>query len=71
VQAMMPSPSELSPPSVVEGKDYKLILPRCAIMNEVHFRYQEEPFNIVVFEAITGGHTSHLVPQHHSEEPSQ
>jgi CheY-specific phosphatase CheX len=51
VQALMPSPSELSPPSVVEGKDYKLILPRCSVMNQAHFRFHNEPFNIVVFEA--------------------
>ena len=52
VQALMPSPSELSPPSVVEGKDYKLTIPRCAITNEIYFRFQEEPFTIVVFEAV-------------------
>ena len=55
VQALMPSPSELSPPSVVEGKDYKLILPRCSIMNQAYFRFHEEPFNIVVFEATPDG----------------
>src|SRR5579871_3148507 len=49
VQALMPSPSELSPPSVVEGKDYRLVLPRCSIMNQVHFKFCDEPFNIVVF----------------------
>jgi hypothetical protein len=36
---------------VVEGKDYKLILPRCSVMNQAHFRFHNEPFNIVVFEA--------------------
>lgn len=51
VQAMMPSPSELSPPSVVQGKDYKLILPRCAIMSQAFFSFQEQPFSVVVFEA--------------------
>ncbi len=51
VQALMPSPSELSPPSVVEGKDYKLILPRCSVMNQAYFRFHDQPFNIVVFEA--------------------
>jgi chemotaxis protein CheX len=61
VQALMPSPSELSPPSVVEGKDYKLVLPRCAIMNQAHFRFCEEPFNIVVFEAQEEGSTGHAL----------
>ena len=51
VQAMVPSPSELTPPSVVEGKDYKLVLPRCQVMNQVHFRFHNEPFNILVFTA--------------------
>jgi CheY-specific phosphatase CheX len=51
VQAMMPAPSELSPPSVVEGKDFRLIMPRSSIINQVHFRFNDEPFSIVVFEA--------------------
>lgn len=59
VQALMPSPSELSPPSVVEGKDYKLILPRCSIMNEAHFQFCKEPFNIAVFEAVAAGQLGH------------
>jgi chemotaxis protein CheX len=64
VQAMMPSPSELSPPSVIEGKDYKLILPRCAIMNEAYFRFQDEPFTIVVFESVAAVQSSREpVPQ--------
>ena len=65
VQAMMPSPSELSPPSVVEGRDYKLILPRCAVMRQAYFRFQDEPFNIVVFEALGNqSGVEHQVPQH-------
>jgi chemotaxis protein CheX len=60
VQALMPSPSELSPPSVVEGKDYKLILPRCSITNQAYFRFHEEPFNIMVFEAVEAGRAGHL-----------
>ena len=59
VQAMMPAPSELSPPSVIEGKDYKLILPRSSIMNQAHFRFNDEPFTIVVFEAQKLAHTEH------------
>lgn len=59
VQALMPSPSELSPPSVVQGKDYKLILPRCSVMNEVYFRFQQEPFNIVIFEATEDPKAAH------------
>jgi len=51
VQALMPSPSELSPPSVVEGREYKLILPRCSVMNLAYFRFNEEPFTIMVYEA--------------------
>jgi chemotaxis protein CheX len=56
VQALMPSPSELSPPSVVEGDDYGHLLPRCSIINEVFFRFREEPFKIVVFEALSDGY---------------
>jgi len=63
VQALMPSPSELSPPSVVEGKDYKLILPRCSVVNQVYFRFREEPFNIVVFAATTDQPSDHSALQ--------
>jgi chemotaxis protein CheX len=71
VQALMPSPSELSPPSVVKGKDYKLILPRCSVMNEVHFQFRDEPFNIVVFEATALGHIAQPAAQHPGEEQIQ
>ena len=64
VQALMPSPSELSPPSVVEGKDYKLILPHCSVMNQAYFRYGNEPFNIVVFEAAPEGRSGASTPCH-------
>jgi len=64
VQALMPSPSELSPPSVVEGKEYKLILPHCAPMNQAYFRFADEPFTIVVFESQKPGenHPAHPAP---------
>jgi len=61
IQALMPSPSELSPPSVVQGKDYKLILPRCAVMNQAFFSFQDEPFSVVVFEAIGDKHAEDSV----------
>ncbi len=67
VQALMPSPSELSPPSVVEGKDYKLILPRCSVMNQAHFRFHNEPFNIAVFEANVDQLYDHSTPQYLSD----
>ncbi len=51
VQPLLPSPSELTPPSVVKGKDYKLIFPRCSIVNEVHFRFHSQPLTVTVFEA--------------------
>jgi chemotaxis protein CheX len=63
VQALMPSPSELSPPSVVEGKDYKLSLPHCTIMNQAYFVFQDEPFTIVVFEAIEAQSSAECVAQ--------
>jgi chemotaxis protein CheX len=68
VQALMPSPSELSPPSVVEGREYKLVLPRCSIMNQAYFRFHQQPFNIVVFEAVQTGHPDHLAQLQLSEE---
>jgi len=54
VQALMPSPSELSPPSVVEGKEYKLVIPHCLVTKRAYFRFNEEPFTIVVYEGAEG-----------------
>ena len=51
VQPLLPSPSELTPPSVIEGKDFKLVFPRCSIVNEVHFRFHSQPLTLTVFEA--------------------
>jgi len=51
VQALLPAPSELTPPVVIEGKDYTLVFPRCSIVNEVHFRLQAEALTVTLFEA--------------------
>ena len=51
VQALLPAPSELSHPSVVAGKDYRLIFPRCSIVNEIHLGFCAEPISLMLFEA--------------------
>jgi CheY-specific phosphatase CheX len=63
LQALLPAPSELTPPSVIEGKDYKLILPGHSIVNETHCRFRSEPLTILLFECCTAEHSS-------AEEPA-
>ncbi len=52
-QTLLPAPSELTPPSVIEGKDYKLVLPHSRMVNEVHFRFHSEALTVMIFEAGT------------------
>jgi chemotaxis protein CheX len=51
IQALLPAPSELTPPSVAEGKDYKLVFPHCSIVSDVHFRFRSQLLTVSVFEA--------------------
>jgi CheY-specific phosphatase CheX len=53
LQALLPAPSELTPPSVIEGKDYKLILPGHSVVNETHCRFRNEPLTIMLFECCS------------------
>ena len=50
-QTLLPAPSELTPPSVIEGNDYKLVLPHSSKVNDVHFRFHGEPLTVMIFEA--------------------
>lgn len=50
-QALLPAPSELTPPSVIEGKDYKLVLPHSSMVNEVYFALYGEPLTVFIFES--------------------
>jgi hypothetical protein len=45
VQPLLPSPSELTTLSFIRGRDYKLVFPRCSIVNEVHFRFHSQPLS--------------------------
>jgi chemotaxis protein CheX len=51
VQSLVPAPSELTPPSVIEGKDYKLVMPRCRPISETGFECMGEPFTVILFDA--------------------
>jgi len=50
-QTLLPAPSELTPPSVIEGKDYRLVLPHSSMVNELHFSFHGEPLSVMIFEA--------------------
>ena len=51
MQSLVPAPSELTPPSVVEGKEHKLVMPRCKPICETAFECMGEPFTVIVFDA--------------------
>ena len=51
VQPLLPTPTELTPPTVIEGRDYKLVFPRCSIVNEAAFGFRSQPLTITLFEA--------------------
>jgi len=51
IQSLVPAPSELTPPSVIEGRQYKLVFPRCRMLSTTHFQSFDEPLSVVVFEA--------------------
>ena len=50
-QTLLPAPSELTPPSVIEGKDYKLVLPHFAMANDVPFVFHDEPLSVLIFDS--------------------
>jgi chemotaxis protein CheX len=50
-QTLLPAPSDLTPPSIIEGTDYKLVLPHSSMVNEAHFKFHGEPLSIMIFEA--------------------
>ena len=54
IQTLLPEPSELTPPSVIEGCDYKLVFPGLELINSVHCRFHDEPLSILIFEARNG-----------------
>ncbi|HUA33624.1 MAG TPA: chemotaxis protein CheX [Candidatus Binataceae bacterium] len=54
IQTLLPEPSELTPPSVIEGCDYKLVFPGLELINSIHCRFREEPLSILIFEARSG-----------------
>ncbi len=50
IQPLLPSPSELSLPSVVEGHDYRLNIPRSVLLTRVFFECQGKPLSITVVQ---------------------
>ena len=61
-QTLLPAPSELTPPSVIEGKDYKLVVPHSSMVNEVHFKFLDEPLTVMIFEADSQPTAKHKSP---------
>jgi chemotaxis protein CheX len=51
IQTLLPEPSELTPPSVIEGRDYKLVFPGLEMINQVNCRFRGEPLTIMIFES--------------------
>lgn len=47
-KSLLPGPCEISLPSVVEGKDYRLTIPGTSLVNQVLLGWQGEPLEIMV-----------------------
>src|SRR5262249_5763289 len=50
IQALLPSPTELTPPSVVQGDDYQLVLPRQRVFQNALYACHDEPLSVTIFE---------------------
>jgi len=50
IQPLLPRPSELSLPSVVEGRDYRVNIPKCSLLSEVSLECQGQPVTIKVVQ---------------------
>jgi chemotaxis protein CheX len=48
IQPLLPRPSELSLPSVVEGRDYRVNIPKSSLLSELTLRCQGQPVTIKV-----------------------
>jgi CheY-specific phosphatase CheX len=59
LQPLLPAPSEITPPAIVEGADHKLMFPSCSLVNEVLYSFRSQPIEILVFEA---NHTGCFTP---------
>jgi hypothetical protein len=68
VQALLPSPSELTPPTVVEGDDFQLCLPHHRAYATAHFQWESEPLTIVCYEASGPNSAAELHAAGNSDE---
>ena len=50
LKALLPGPSHLSLPTVVEGFDYRLRIPGSRILSQVCFELQDQSFVVALFE---------------------
>ncbi|HTY56063.1 MAG TPA: chemotaxis protein CheX [Candidatus Binataceae bacterium] len=51
IQSLLPRPSELSLPSVVEGRDYRVNIPKCSLLSEISLECQGQPITIKVVQS--------------------
>lgn len=50
IQPLLPRPSELSLPSVVEGRDYRVNIPKSSLLSQVSLMCQGHPITIKVVQ---------------------
>jgi chemotaxis protein CheX len=54
VKPVLPGPSQLSLPSVADGTDYTLTIPRGDVIAEARFEFRGEPLKITVMQGRVG-----------------
>jgi CheY-specific phosphatase CheX len=59
LQPLLPAPSEMTAPSIIESEDYARMFPSCSLVHEVHCSFRSQPIDILVFEA---NHTAWIKP---------
>ena len=50
LKVLLPQPSQMSLPAVIEGSDYKIMVPSTAVMNEVGFNSEGQPLRISILQ---------------------
>ena len=50
LKVLLPQPSQMSLPAVIEGSDYKIMVPSTAVMNEVGFNSEGHPLRISILQ---------------------
>ena len=57
IKTLLPGPSQLSLPAVVEGSDYRVIVPGSHVVTQLAFECQGEPVKVTLLKGQKTTHT--------------